>query len=523
MRVVLNAADSLADAYRLLGDIYGVPYILPIVTGDFDGAAVVRVSEGVDRLLLRYENGEEETVPVDGQLVTVMPKYRGKATLIPYCGDIGGIDCVIWRENALSEYLDRIAKTVKPPYHGDYNLCEGGCGIWSLIREMQRENHRVFDSEVLPDLDITVGRTLPYVARKTIAPTQEGFAPYHIYQSDRLQEQFFGVSILLDAYRLYGDVLYLDYATRALDELIDNWITPEGMISRHGHDYTTVTCPVIPIVDMAVFFRNKDVARYDKYREVAVRVADFVVKRGINFPTEGESTNRTQQFEDGSISCSALTVLYVAMHLERKPAYLTYGDEILKFHEAWRINSPDARMFGSSMRWWETIWEGDADGPAICAGHAWTVWRSEALYLLGVLTHNSEAMLDSWNGFVTNFSKADAKGNMYAIYTPDYIPGGGFEEERRALLTVPEDRIPKRYKLAHGYPEQTDRSLSRYAVVRFADTWLHTAAVIDVDGETVYIRCKNADGSLQCDAYVDSVYLDTKQVLDIDRRALRVL
>lgn len=29
---------------------------------------------------------------------------------------------------------------------------------------------------------------------------------------------------------------------------------------------------------------------------------------------------------------------------------------------------------------------GDADGPAICCGHAWTIWRAEADYLYYALT-----------------------------------------------------------------------------------------------------------------------------------------
>lgn len=79
------------------------------------------------------------------------------------------------------------------------------------------------------------------------------------------------------------------------------------------------------------------------------------------------------EYEDGSISCTALSLLYFCMHLEIKEEYLNLAKEILELHNAWRIYTPDARMNGSSFRWWETIWEGDGQGPAISAGHAWTI------------------------------------------------------------------------------------------------------------------------------------------------------
>ena len=113
-------------------------------------------------------------------------------------------------------------------------------------------------------------------------------------------------------------------------------------------------------------------------------------------------------------------------------------------------------MFYSSLRWWETKWEGDRDGNALCCGHAWTIWRAEADYTYYRLTGDKEYLEKARCGFMSNFSKIDSRGRSYACYQPDYITGGGFKSRCEEV----------EFRIVRGFPRQTDSGLSRYAWTR---------------------------------------------------------
>jgi hypothetical protein len=219
---------------------------------------------------------------------------------------------------------------------------------------------------------------------------------------------------------------------------------------------------MIPIVDMANFLKDKDGLRAKKYYESARRMAEFIYNRNLNFPTEGRKTFDKKTFEDGSISCSALALLYFCNKVKLESKYLKRAKNILDFHDAWVIKTPVCQMKNSTLRWWETLWEGDKDGPAICAGHAWTIWRAEADYLYYKLTKDEQYYEKAVNGFITNLSKIDSEGRSYAIYSPDMINGGGVNKEFGKF----------EYKIANKFPKQEDCGLSRYVWIRLNDTFL---------------------------------------------------
>ena len=177
----------------------------------------------------------------------------------------------------------------------------------------------------------------------------------------------------------------------------------------------------------------------------------------MNFPTEGGVTDEAEtEMEDESISCTALSLLYYCAKIERKEEYIAKAKEILDVHESWVIKTPLAPMYHSSLRWWETKWEGDKDGNAICAGHAWTIWRAEADYWYGTLLSDDEYLLKAYNGFISNFAKIDKDGKSYTCYQPDYITGGGFTDKSNDV----------EFRIAKGFPRQTDSGLSRYVWIR---------------------------------------------------------
>ena len=116
-----------------------------------------------------------------------------------------------------------------------------------------------------------------------------------------------------------------------------------------------------------------------EYYAAAEKMAKHVYDRGIFFPTETLIQDEAEPFiEEGSMSCSALTLLYFCAKVERKEEYIARAKEILDMHDNWVVKTDKAPMFFSSLRWWETKWEGDKDGNALCMGHAWTIWRAEA-------------------------------------------------------------------------------------------------------------------------------------------------
>ena len=228
----------------------------------------------------------------------------------------------------------------------------------------------------------------------------------------------------------------------------------------------------------------------------------------MDFPTETEITEYTEkEMEDGSISCTALSVLYVCANIKYDKRYIEFAEKVLELHKAWTIYTPDVRAYQSSFRWWETIWEGDGEGPSICAGHAWTIWRSEALFYLGILKNDDKALLNSWNGFLTNFCKTQENGEMYSCYEMDYIRGGGLFEVKKTLLQLKDEDTDVKYILGHSYPKHTDSSLSRYVWVRASYSWYNTAAVISAGNKVITINASIKNNELVVNKEVERVYI----------------
>lgn len=462
-------SENVDCAFDKISEIYNLPLVKIKKSGGFDGYAQVEVVGKCDKFILRApDKSETEYIP-DGKIQNVKLPQFGLYTIVPIENEKKGLDAVLWCGKDAKMLFDKCTDAIKKPYHNDDNLCEGGCFLWSMLCNMRIGNHRKYDDVVKYELGVIMGENGERIQRKTIVPEKTEYAPYHICGSNRIQEQFFGVSILLEVYKTYGEEKYLEYAENALDELLDNWFI-DGKI-YNGEDYTTVCAPVIAIADMANTVQNPE--KKERYTGAAIAVAEYLLKRGINFPTEGTGgVEKGQEFEDGSISCTALSVLYVCANIHYDERYIEFAKDILELHKAWTIYTPDARMYGSSFRWWETIWEGDGEGPAICAGHAWTIWKAEALYWYSVLTGDRNAAEMAWCGFVTNFAKANKNGEMYSCFEVDYIRGGGIDGIKKDLKQLADNSFVDSFKTAHTYPAHIDSSLSRYAWVRYVYTFL---------------------------------------------------
>ncbi len=477
LRVALLPCCGFPDALDKLSKIYSVPFMDYSIGGGQIGDKIRLVPHGKIDTLVEVFDGKERVLPYRDEYELY---HLGEVSIIPVSEGKRGAGITLYAYNNLLDLYKRSIDTVDLEIikkHTDSNLCEHQCWASATLRYLLNYKDTLTDAEVanyetrLRSLLLTLTEQDPNLAMPRITILKmphEGFGAFNVFKSRRVQELFFGITILLDAYKYFGDKIYYEYAVGATDCLIRDYQDESGRIfidwGDKKDDYTTVCAPMIPLVDMANFLRDKDKAKSDKYFECAEKMASYLYERGLNFPTEGVSSDLVEEeMEDGSISCTALCLLYFCKNVRPCVDYIKKAREILKIHDTWVIKTPICQMHGSSLRWWETQWEGDADGPAICAGHAWSIWRAEADYLFYEITKEEEYLTRAKNGFMTNLSKIDKDGKSYAIYSPDEITGGGFFSKSEQV----------RLEIAPRFPRTEDCGLSRYVWIRMNDTFLN--------------------------------------------------
>ncbi len=477
LKVALFPCSGFDDALSILSRAYGVPFLDYSVGGGALGETVALSIYGEADSLIEICEGKERVLPLLSKYTLC---HEGEVALVPVKGSVRGAEATLYAYNSLTSLYKRSMDTVELDIiktHTDSNLCEHQCWASAMLRYLLRYKHTLSEAEVsiyedkLRTLLSIITESDPERAtpRITILKSpHDSFGAYNVFKSRRVQELFFGITILLDAYKYFGNELYYEYAVGAMDCLLRDYQAENGAImidwgDGSFGDYSTVCAPMIPLVDMARFLADKDPTRSAFYFECAEKMASHLFKRGLCFPTEGAVSSLVEaEMEDGSISCTALCLLYFCKNVRSCDDYIATAREILDIHDSWVIKAPICQMHGSSLRWWETQWEGEADGPAICAGHAWSIWRAEADYLLYSLTGEQDFLTRAKNGFITNLSKIDKNGNSYAIYSPDEINGGGFHSRAEEL----------RFELAPRFSRIPDCGLSRYVWIRINDTLL---------------------------------------------------
>lgn len=403
--------------------------------------------------------------------VQVCADRYGLIRAVPYYKNKRGMDCVFYCYDDIVKVCKRALDSVNDAEldRTDKNLCEHHCWLSAMLRYMQRYGKRGC-GRFFGRIERAFSEIMEQDERKAIPRRTVFNKPYKnedsyfIFQSNRIQELLFGVTIFTDAYKLTGKKIFLEYAVGGLNSVLskhfDNGMIYTEFLNGGKEDYTTVCCLIIPFVDMAVLLKDTDTELSEKFTRAVSLIAEYLYNRN-GFYTEAFVSEATEEeMEDGSISCTALSLLYYCAKIKKEDKYLQKAKQILDLHEAWISNTPIAPCYHSTLRWWETFWGGDATGPSICFGHAWTIWRAEADYWYYYLTKDENYRIKAYNGFASNFSKIDGKGGMYSCYLLDYIPGGGFHE----------NCIDKIVPVRIGKPEGRDSGLSRYALVRAFDT-----------------------------------------------------
>lgn len=455
----LIPVDSFEDALRAVSEQLHIPVLLPEKCGGRIGERVrLHVYGECDALETdgnKLPFALEVTIRKQG-LFSVVPYYRGKrgadAVLYGYKDEVS-----LWKASMDAVSFEDLQRT-------DENLCEHQCWASAMLQYLSFfGGNKGYEQKLKKTLSVITAEGETRTPRLTVEKTADG---YGVFRSDRIQEGFFGVSLLWNAYRYFGDNLYREYAVGLLDSLLRRYQRADGRIERvhtdtgKKEDYSTVCCLMIPIVDMSLELRETDALRAARYSRAASALAEYLYRRGFCFPTENDVSSLTEsEVEEGSIACTALSLLYYCAKIRRNEDYLRRAKEILDLHDCWVMHTPIAPQFFSTVRWWETIWEGDKDGPALCCGHAWTIWRAEADYWYGVLADDENYFWRAENGFLSNFAKIDQDGRSYACWQADFISGGG-ETARSEDVD---------FRIVYGFPRHTDSGLSRYPWMRFAE------------------------------------------------------
>ncbi|MBQ9120931.1 MAG: hypothetical protein IJY12_01050 [Clostridia bacterium] len=476
LKLALLPVSDFEDCLEKMSRLYGVPFLDYTVSGGKVGDAVSLISYGSTDTVIERHGDTETEFPFREEYRI---RHEGEVELIPVCQGVRGAPITVYGYRDLISLYKKSMDRVDPDIvkaRTNSNLCESQCWVSAMLRYLIKYGRTLtsadkesYESKLKTLLDaVTQQDESKAVPELTILNKPHDIFPaYNVYRSRRVQELHFGIIILLDAYKYFGDRRYYDYAVGATDCLL-NFYYKDGRLEVDWgggcrDDYTTVCSPMIALCDMANFLRDKDEARYVRYRACASEMAEFLYNRGLKFPTEGSGNDVTEEeMEDGSISCTALSLLYYCKHIEKKEHYVRKAKEVLDLHESWVMKTPICQMHYSTLRWWETGWEGDADGPALCCGHAWSIWRGEADYLYYELTGDAEHLRKAKNTFLTNLSKIQSDGTTYAIYNTDEINGGGFHEDTSKIT----------YKVATRFASVPDCGLSRYVWIRMNDTFL---------------------------------------------------
>lgn len=477
LKFAVLPVTTFDSCLKSLAELYDAPFLDYEVSGGAVGTQIKLIPYGAPDSLIEIYNSEERTLKFsewyevkNEGLTTIIPVRKGKkGAPVSVFGYKSLVD--LYKKSMDSVDLDVIST------YTDGNLCEHQSWACAMLRFLQKCKHKLTEDEIISYeeklmtlLDIITEQDVTKATpHRTILNVPNGDeAAYNVYESRRVQELAAGTLILLDAYKYFKDEKYLEYLKGAVTCLISNYQKEDGRIEVEWHDgnredYTTVCAPIIPIIDTGKYLSDIDPELSALCYDSAAKIAEFLYNRGLNFPTEGSKTDLTEEeMEDGSISCTALSLLYYAKNQMYDEMYIKKAKEILDLHENWVIKTPIAGMHRSTLRWWETGWEGDGDGPAICAGHAWSIWRGEADYLYFELTGDSRYLVNAQNAFMTNLSKINENGESYANYNPDMINGGGFHCECSKI----------NYRIAPKFPTIKDSGLSRYVWIRINDTFL---------------------------------------------------
>ena len=308
------------------------------------------------------------------------------------------------------------------------------------------------------------------------------YGAYHMFEEyNYMQHEIFLLEELADFYHLTGDESVREDAMHVVEHIVREHLSGDGSLicqnfpDEPGVDYSTVHIPVQAFLRWAEILKEEAPEKAVYLRGIAEKIADHVCRRGLDFPTEGEPCT-----EDGSMGCSAATLIYAYEHVAAKPEYLRVAKEILNAHHVLEMDGTDCRMKNSTIRFWETQYETRQWGASINAGHAWTIWTSEAKAALAMLEHDVQLLQEAYEGFLTNISKVSPCGGMYCCYTPDMIPGtphAYWLDHMQDQTVGHNDLRPTTTHLGMKNPSGYFAASGNYYLIKASEIWDHISGV----------------------------------------------
>ena len=152
-----------------------------------------------------------------------------------------------------------------------------------MLRYMQKHGRREsYEEQLKKALAVIMEKEEDKaVPRRTIYWKEHGNHPaWWIFESERIQELLFGVTILTDAWKLWGLDEYAEYALNSLDHVLryhfDKGMIYTSFLNGDREDYTTVCCLAIPFVDAALAFADYAPEAAERFRRAAGQIAEYI-------------------------------------------------------------------------------------------------------------------------------------------------------------------------------------------------------------------------------------------------------
>lgn len=340
------------------------------------------------------------------------------------------------------------------------------------------------------------------------------YSPYHFFNEIcYAQHEAWLIRQLADAIRDGHDETgeYLTHLRGLVTHYLSDHVDADGVIWNQNWpdetpvDYGTVDCPLVHLIEAWKTLRVYDAQLAEAVLTVCQRQAAHLYQRGFDFPTEGEPCT-----EDGSIACQAWGLAYAYNHLpDTDPAWIELATQLMAYHAKLECSGTDARVNGSSLRFWETMYETDAWGPSINAGHGWTLWSACARYELFVATGRFEHLERAWRHTGCVAARLQSDGSFPACWTPDPVPSLAHDDG----WGDPQRRAEGRQTTAHaGMAFPPGASMSGMHLFVTAPQMWYRCCGLDVAGNQVV--------NAQCDASGDVVALTPHTPLPCDMVAL---
>lgn len=241
----------------------------------------------------------------------------------------------------------------------------------------------------------------------------------------RIQNAALFVSLLVDLYQTdkINNLKYLKLASLYGDFLMKNQ-TDDGAYRNGKVHYTCVIYVAKSMLELVEAEKTCDCEelkiKSEKHYASAKRAVDELVLHLDDIDTEGELT-----FEDGMISCSALQIALFALTVnenERKK-YVDAAEYMIKIHSCLEQQfTPDCRMNGGSLRFWESQYDVMIRTNAFNSPHGWTAWTAYAYYYLYLLTGKEFYLIRLTNTICACAQLLSLDGNLrWAFFSQPYV------------------------------------------------------------------------------------------------------